>query len=248
MEKNKLIIIALIAVIAVLAVSVGYALLFPHIEYQKISLSNGTSIEVPKADDVSWTKDINGIRTYTCPSKHTVVTSFNSQEDSNLVGAGGFAIARDLLLDGSKDVETYNNYQIKENTVNGTHYYMVYVSNNETHDNILIGSDNLDILKHMLDSLILGQPGEAADADLEQSSVPTPTNTSSVDENKYSEDDLILAAQYGYYTGYSDGYDDSYYYNSYNDYNDYDYNDYDSSSSADSYNDNDYYNYEDDDY
>lgn len=243
MEKNKLIIIALIAVIAVLAFSVGYALLFSHVDYEKINLSNGTTIEVPKADDSSWTKDENGIRTYSCPSKHTVVTSLNSQEDFSLVGAGGFAIARDMLLNGSTDVEKYNNYQIKENTVNGTHYYIVYISSKVTHDNIIIGSDNLDILKHMLDSLVLGPPGESANATLEQTSSPTPTNTSSDDdENMYSEDDLILAAQYGYYTGYSDGYDDSYYYNSYyDDYNYYDDYDYDYESDSNSESSDDYY-------
>ena len=250
MEKNKLIIIALIATIAILAISVGYALLFPSVEYEKINLSNGTTIDAPKADDASWTKDVNGIRTYACASKHTSMTSFNSQEDFSLVGAGGFALARDMLINGSKDVETYNNYQIKENTVNGTHYYIVYISNNATHDNIIIGSDSLDIIKHMIDSLVLGAPGEAANATLEQTGSPTPTNTSSVDKTKYSEDDLILAAQYGYFTGYYDGYDDSSYYNSYNsysDYNDYGYNDYSESSSS-SYDDYDYSNYEDEDY
>ena len=178
MEKDKVIIIALIAIIAVLAISIGYVMLLQsNIEYETINLSNGTTIEVPKADDATWTKDENGIRTYTCQSKHTVLTSFNSEEDFSLIGAGGFAIARDILLNGSTDVENYNNYQIKENTVNGTHYYISYIGNNETHDNIIIGSENLDILKHMLDSLVLGAPAKAQTNATNESSQSQTTNS-----------------------------------------------------------------------
>lgn len=241
MEKNNIIIIALIATIAVLGVCIGYAMMNPHVEYETVHISNGTTIDVPKANDASWVSDPNGIRTYTCESKHTIMMTFNSQEDLNLVGAGAFAMVRDALINGSKDVETYKNYHIKENTVNGTHYYITYISDNTTHDNIVIGSENLDILKHMLDSLILGPPGEGvANATVEQtqSSNPTPVNKSTDNKNKYSEDDLMLAAQQGYYYGYSDGYDDSYYYDhydvdsSYDDYDDYGYDDYGSESSA----------------
>lgn len=239
MEKNqKYIIIALIATIAILAACVSYALLMPHVEYETIHISNGTTIEVPKAEDASWTKDASGIKTYSCPSKHTVMTTFNSQEDMNLIGAGAYALARDMLLNGSQDVEIYKNYQIKENTVNGTHYYMVYISSNETHDNILIGSDNLDILKHMIDSLVLGPPGEGqANATVQQSSAPAPQNNSGDDDedDKYSEDDLMLAAEYGYYTGYSNGYSDSYYDNYYNYYDDYYSDDSVSESSSEDY-------------
>ncbi|WP_407410762.1 hypothetical protein [Methanobrevibacter sp.] len=235
MEKNKIIIIALIAVVAVLAVCVGYALMNPHVEYEKINISNGTTIDVPKANDASWTSDASGIRTYTCQSKHTIMMTFNSQEDLNLAGAVAFAGVRDALFNGAKDVEVYKNYQIKENSVNGTHYYIAYISSNETHDNIVIGSEKLDILKHMLDSLILGPPGEGvlnATVEQTQTSNPTPVNkTNDNNKNKYSEEDLMLAAQEGYYTGYSDGYDDSYYYD---DYDDYSYEDSSSSGSSSS--------------
>ncbi len=229
MQRDQMIIIALVAILAVILVGIGYMLLNPTVEYQTLQLSNGSSIDAPKANDATWNVDPNGIKTYTCESKHTVVMSFNSQEDLTLVGAGAFAIARDVLLTGATNVEMYKDYQIKENTVNGTHYYIVSISSNETHDNIVIGSNNLDILKHMLDSLVLGPPGEGPlNATLEQSSTPapatpTPNNT---DKNKYSEDDLMRASQEGYYNGYSDAIDDSYYYDDYNSYEDYSDDDY----------------------
>lgn len=160
MDRNKTIIIVLVAIIAVLGVCIGYVLLTPHTDYETVNLSNGTTINVPKAADATFEKDSNGIRSYVCHSKHTVMDSFNSAEDFSLVGAGAFALARDALLNGSNDVETYKNYQIKENTLNGTHYYIVNITNNETHDNIFIGSESLDIVKHMLDSLVFGPPAE----------------------------------------------------------------------------------------
>lgn len=248
MEKDRIIIIALIAVLAMILVGIGYTLFNPTLEYQTLHLSNATTIEAPKTDDATWNQDPNGIRTFTCESKHTVLMSFNSQEDLNLVGAGAFAIARDVLLNGAKDVETYGEYQIKENTVNSTHYYIVYVSSNETHDNIVIGSDSLDILKHMLDSLLLGPPGDGPlNATHEETSVSVPSTNSAntthnTNNNRYSEDDLMRASREGYYTGYSDALDDSYSYDSYDDYDYYDPDDssvetttYDSSSSSSYY-------------
>ena len=47
---RKYIIIALVAVILALVAGIGYMLFF-NVEYQTIALSNGTTIEVPKADD-----------------------------------------------------------------------------------------------------------------------------------------------------------------------------------------------------
>lgn len=225
MERNNIIIIALIAIIAIIAVCMGYMLLNPSIEYETLHISNGSSIEVPKADDASWNQDSNGIKTFTCESKHTTLMSFNSQEDLSLVGAGAFAIARDYLLTGAKDVEIYKDYQIKENTINGTHFYIVSISSNETHDNIVIGCENLDILKHMLDSLVLGKPGDGpSNATLSGSSTPVQTgssaNNDTSDKNKYSEDDLRRASQEGYNNGYSDALDDSNYNDNY--YGDYD--------------------------
>ena len=234
MEKErKILIIALAAVIVALAAGIGYMLLNSSVEYQTINLSNGTTVEVPKTDDAKWTVDGYGIRTYSAPSKNTVLTSYNSEENPNLAGAMGFAVARDVLLNGSASVERYNGYEIQENNINGTDIYMVYISNNQTHDNILMGSKDLDVLKHMIDSLVFGDPNAVKNATATSEPVSSaPAKNTTDDKNKYSEEDLMDAAQYGYYTGYSDGYDDSYsYYDDYS-YDDYDYDDSSYSSSS----------------
>ena len=230
MEKNqKIIIIALVAVIIALGAGIGYALL-NNVEYQTLALSNGTTIDAPKADDASWKEQSYGIRMYTSASKKTALTSFNSAENPNLAGAVGLAMARDALMNGSASVEKYKNYDLRENTVNGTHYYMVYISNNQTHDNVFIASENMDILKHMVDSLKFGNPKEVVNATA--ASQPTVSNNANTtnNSNKYSEEDMMRAAEFGYLTGYYDGYDNSYYY--YDDSGDYDYSD-DSSDYSD---------------
>ena len=242
MEKEKkIIIIALVALIMALSVGIGYMLL-NNVEYQTLALSNGTTIDAPKADDASWKEQGYGIRMYTSASKKTALTSFNSAENPNLAGAVGLAMARDALMNGSASVEKYKNYDLRENTVNGTHYYMVYISNNQTHDNVFIASENMDILKHMVDSLKFGNPKEVVNATA--ASQPTVSNNANTtnNSNKYSEEDMMRAAELGYFTGYSDGYDDSYYYyDDYSDYSDYDdssdYSDYSSSSDSGSYDD-----------
>ncbi|AMD16690.1 hypothetical protein TL18_00730 [Methanobrevibacter sp. YE315] len=227
MDNEKYIIIGLIAVIAVLAVGISYFLFFQSVEYQTIQISSGSTMEAPKADDVVWQEDENGIRTYACPSKKVSVISYNSADNLTLVGAAAFAMAREALLTGAHDVETYKGYQIKENTLNGTHYYLVNISSNETHDNIIIGCGDMDILKHMLDSLTLGAPKEGVSATpVGSSSASAPvkknvTKNPNDDKNMYSQDDLLNA----YYFGYSDGYWESTndYYSYDNGYSGYDY-------------------------
>lgn len=223
MENNqKYIIIALAVVILALAAGIGYMLMNHGVEYQTISLSNGTTMEVPKADDANFTVNEYGIKMYTATSKKTSVMSFNSEENFNLVGAAGFALARDAFINGSSSVETYNGYDVRENTVNGTHYFVVYISNNQTHDNIFMGCCDLDILKHMIDSISFGQPAKAVkNATSESEPVVVNNNASTNDKNKYSQDDLARATQEGYYNGYVDGLDDSYLDDYYDDYEDY---------------------------
>ena len=217
METNKkYIIIALVALILALGSVFGYMVMF-HVDYERVHISSTTTIEVPKYDDVSWSEE-EGIKLYSCPSKGVVMQSVNSQENLSLAGAIAYAGIRDGIIENSTSVELYHGYDIRLRTINGTDFYVVSISNNETHDNILILSKNLDILKHMIDSIEFGKPTFQANLTSDTPSVTIPSNTSKNNSNMYSEYDLMNAAQYGYLMGYYDGYDDSYYY-----YDDYDY-------------------------
>lgn len=219
MENEKYIIIGLIAAIAVLAIGIGYFFLANSVEYQTIQISSGSTIDVPKADDVKWEIDQNGIRTYSCPSKRVSIISFNSAENLTLVGAGAFAMAREALMADAKNVEVYNSYQIKQNSVNGTPFYLVNISSNVTHDNIVIGCGDLNILKHMLDTLTLGAPKEvnATLTSSGSSSAPDPVkkNTTNTSAGRFTEADMMDAYSLGYSDAIWDSYDfsssDSYY-------------------------------------
>lgn len=215
MEMNKKIIIAILVVIlAVLVLLIGFTLFNQsNVQYKTVHISNGTTIEVPSTDDATWTQDESGIKFYNCKSKKVVMNSFNSAEDLSLSGAFGYAAARDLLLSGATTVENYKNFEIKERTINDTHFYIVNIGNDETHDNIIIGSENLDILKHMLDSLVFGEP-ETADVDTGSTTSNNnvaPVTKNTTDKKKYTQEDLDRAAAEGYMNGYDDSYYDNYY-------------------------------------
>lgn len=217
LEKKQIIIIVLIIAIIIIAGLIAYTML-NQTQYQTIQISNGTTIEVPKTDDATWSDIGYGIKSYSCPSKHFVLTSFNSGENTNIIGAGGFAIARDALLEGAIDVENYKGYQIKENTVNDTHFYIVSAGNDTTHDNIIIGSEDLGMLKHALDTLHFGaSPEKAAEANI--AVTPSkPVNKTINNEAEYGgysmqeyyyKMGLADGHEQAYWNGYSDGYYDS---------------------------------------
>lgn len=211
MEKNHIIIILAIFII-ITAAGIGFTL-FSHknIEYKTINLSNGTTIEVPISDDATFTKDDVGLKTYFSKSFKTVVTSFNSEEDWDLAGGIAFAGLRDSLISQANILETYNGYTIKETDVNNTHYYVTVVGNNNTHDNILILSSDLDILKHILGSIHFGTPVSKNNSAAEQNvSTSTPTSTENTQTKNKTEDDEALYGgftkeEYIYRQGLADG-------------------------------------------
>lgn len=188
MLDDKYLFYALILLVIALVVGIGLTLFAgSDITYETINISDGTTIEVPQTDDATWTTDENGIKTYQCPSKNVVMNTYNSAENSNLGGDGGFSLTRDVLLDGANDVENYNGYEIKENDINGSHFYVVSIANEPTHDNIVIASEDLDILKHMLDSLVFGSPA-VVEENATNTTDDSSTNDTSKDTSKHSSD------------------------------------------------------------
>lgn len=234
MENNsKYIIIALAVLIIALGSALGY-MMTSHVDYERVNISNATTIEVPVADDASWTEK-NGAKIFDCPSKHVSMQTINTQENFTPEKGKAFMKVRDSYTKDANTVESYNGYDIKQRTINDTDYYVVSISNSQTHDNILIISENLDILKHMVDSIDFGKPTLDANLTSDASSSSSGANANSGDT--YTEDDLMMAMGLGYYMGYYDGYGNSYYddYDYYDYYDDYDYYDYNGGSSSDDY-------------
>lgn len=226
METNrKYIIIGLVALILALGSVLGYMVMF-HVDYERVNISSATTMEVPKAADSSWSEH-NGIKEFTCPSKKVIVKAINSAENFTRENGKAFLSVRDSLIKNATSIESYNGYDIVQKKVNGTDYYIVSISNKTSHDNILILSENLDVLKHMIDSIKFGKPTLQANLTAD---APVSGGTSNAnDSDDISEDDLMLAMGLAYYYGYYEGYGDSYndYYDSYYDYYDYYSDDYD---------------------
>lgn len=173
----------MLAVITTLAGLIAFTLL-DQIQYQTINISNATTIEAPKGNEVSWTVDTLGIKKYTCNIKHTSIISFNSEEDLSLEGATTYALERDTMLNGASSVENYHGYEIKENTWNNVKYYIVSIANNETHDNIVISSESLDVVHHMIDSLKFGaSSNDPKDVVVIEKNVNTTNNNKSTSSN-----------------------------------------------------------------
>lgn len=84
-------------------------------------------------------------------------------------------------------------------------FYLVNISSNVTHDNIVIGCGDLNILKHMLDTLTLGAPKEvnATLTSSGSSSAPAPVkkNTTNTSAGRFTEQDMMDAYRDGYSVG-----------------------------------------------
>lgn len=187
MKLDNYILIPLIIIAIALVVGIGIALTSQsEVTYETLNISGSAMMEVPSTDDVTWTVNENGIKTYQCPSKKVFMNAYNSAEDLSMEGSDGFSLMHNTLFDGAEDVESYHGYNIKENHINGTDYYIVSIGNETTHDNIIVGSEDLDILKHMVDSLVFTAPVETEDYD--DAVEDTSSNYTTYDDSDYSND------------------------------------------------------------
>ena len=157
MESKYKILIAVV-VIALAAVAF-YFLTADNAEFKTANLTNGTVIDVPNTFDGNWTLNNYGAKIFTASSKRTAVISYNLAQNYVPSGADRFAEARDGFMNGSELVENYNGNDIVQKTINDTSYYIVSMSNETTHDNIIIACASMDTLKHMIDSLHFGDSG-----------------------------------------------------------------------------------------
>lgn len=207
MIDSKYILIALILVILALVIGIGVALLSPsEVTYESLNISSSAAIDVPKTDDATWIVNENGIKAYQSPSKKVFMNTYNSAGDYSFSGDEEFGNDLEMWVDSANDVENYTGYEIKENTINDTHYYMAYIGNETTHDNIIIGSEDLEILKHMLDSLVFAAPAiveEDESSDVEDTYVDESTD----DDSEYYDDYSSSSSQSSYSSGsdYSSG-------------------------------------------
>lgn len=148
---NKYLIIGIVlgAVIVLLSGGIAYTFLIDHTEYNTINLiENGTTIEIP--NDMKMKSNNNGISVL--ENDNTIIISFNSANK----GVGEITAFADIKIP-IFGASYSGNVTIKDPTVAGCSLSgecnAVLVSNNETHDNIIVISKNKDIVNHIINSI-----------------------------------------------------------------------------------------------
>lgn len=165
MENKKIIIIGILAVILCILIGLLLGTLTKNVEYERIEIvSNGTSIEIP-TDNATYNGEINetGCRQWTF--KQGTLMTFNSEEAINARGLSGLGGAlsikeiKDLIINHFEKKETIDGftvYTIDADTLNidgRNTIYVIETSNETTHDNIIIATDNIDVTLHMAKSI-----------------------------------------------------------------------------------------------
>ncbi len=163
MDNKKIIIIA--AIILIIAAGIIFVVL-TTVNYERIEITpNGTSIEVP-ANQTKYDGEFESVKIWDW-NKGILVT-YNSYEDDNIIKVTelGFNTLNKLIKTGEKqDIDGFTGYVINADELmqiqifdviklnyNGK-FYCIPLSNETTHDNIIICCKDKDMAAHMAKSV-----------------------------------------------------------------------------------------------
>lgn len=163
MDNKKIIIIAII--ILIIAAGILFVVL-TTVNYERIEITpNGTSIEVP-ANETKYNGKIESAKLWNW--NNGVLITYNSYEDQSIIKVSemGFNAANKIIKNGEKqNIDGYDCYVINAEDLIEIHifdiikvnykgkFYCIPLSNETTHDNIIICSNNKDIAVHMAKSV-----------------------------------------------------------------------------------------------
>ena len=151
MKSNKFLAIGFVMFVALMASSACYAQ--SEINYKSTHIGQNFAIEIP---DSTVHEYDNGISKYVSNSGNTFVNVYDSQKDVDNKGLENFTASNADLFKDSTNATVYKNYQINKTTINGTQFYIVSVNGTV---NFTMGSTDLNVVEHMIDSL--GSNGKA---------------------------------------------------------------------------------------
>lgn len=147
MDLRRLLLVMM--VIVVVLTSSFFLLGFDKtVKYDRIGLTNSSSIEMPITDKSTNSVISGGIHLINDTEHDLTLMYFNSAEGSQ-VAAVELEYARNDFIANSVE-ETIGNQTIWHNEENDT--YMAFIGNYLTHDNILIICKDKSIIEHMIDS------------------------------------------------------------------------------------------------
>lgn len=162
-DNKKIIIIGIILVI--IAASVIFVML-TSVNYEKIDITpNGTTIEVP-ANQTEYDGNFEGAKIWHW--NNGILVTYNSHEDPNFIKVSelGFNTLNDVIKNGEKqNIDGFTCYVINADELVEIHifdiikvnyngkFYCIPLTNETTHDNIIICCNNKDMAVHMAKSV-----------------------------------------------------------------------------------------------
>ena len=163
MDNKKIIIIAIILFIIIAGV---IFVILTSIDYERIDITpNGTSIEVP-ANKTKYDGEVESAKIWNW--NNGILVTYNNHEDENLIKVTelGFNTLKDVIKNGEKqNIDGFTCYVINADELLEIHifdiikvnyngkFYCVPLSNETTHDNILICCNDRDMAVHMAKSV-----------------------------------------------------------------------------------------------
>ncbi len=173
------ILLVLLVIAVVLSCSFFLLNFDDSVHYNRVGLTNTSSIEVPVSDESTNTVVNGGIHLIN-DTKHDLIVMYFNSEEGNQVAAVELEYIRNEFAANSVQ-ETLGNQTIWHNEENDT--YMAFIGNYVTHDNILIICKDPEILEHMIASARYNYFNEETNTtetfnDSNQSAVNTTTNSS----------------------------------------------------------------------
>ena len=163
MDNKKIIIIGII--ILIIAAAILFVVL-TSVNYERIEITpNGTSIEVP-ANQTKYDGDIDSVKIWNW--NNGILITYNSLESNNIIKVSelGFNTVNDMIKNGEKqDINGFTGYVINADDLLEIHifdiikinyngkFYCIPLSNETSHDNIIICCNNRDMAAHMAQSV-----------------------------------------------------------------------------------------------
>ena len=161
---NKIVIIGIILLIIVAGV---LFVILTSVDYERIEITpNGTSLEVP-ANQTKYDGDYESAKIWHWDKG--ILVTYNSHEDKNLIKVTelGFNTLNDVIKNGEKqNIDGFTCYVINADELLEIHifdiikvnyngkFYCIPLSNETTHDNILICCNDKDMAVHMAKSVL----------------------------------------------------------------------------------------------
>lgn len=163
MDNKKLSIIAIIILIIIASVIL---VMITWVNYERIDITpNGTTIEVP-ANQTKYDGNIQHAKIWNW--NNGILVTYNSNEDKNIIKVSelGFNTLNNVIKNGEKqDIDGFTCYVINADQLLEIHifdiikvnyngkFYCIPLSNETTHDNIIICCNDKNMAVHMAKSV-----------------------------------------------------------------------------------------------